>query len=62
MGRAIFSIQMGGYVHRPFAEKDDVYQRWGLVYNIFGNFYAGINFKSYRNSADHLSLRITFSL
>ena len=62
MGRAIFSIQMGGYFHRPFPEKDDVYQRWGLVYNIFGNFYAGINFKSYRNSADHLSLRITFSI
>lgn len=62
MGRAIFSVQLGGYFHRPFVEKDDLYQRWGLVYNIFDNLYAGINFKSYRNSADHLSLRVTISL
>ncbi len=61
MGKAIFSIQIGAYFHRPFAEKDDIYQRWGLVYNVWGNFYAGINFKSYRNSADHLSLRGTLS-
>ncbi|MDY0081946.1 MAG: acyloxyacyl hydrolase [Ignavibacteriaceae bacterium] len=61
MGRTIFSIQIGGYVHRPFKEKDDFYQRWGLVYNIWDNFYAGINFKSYRNSADHVSIRGTYS-
>jgi hypothetical protein len=61
MGRTIFSIQFGAYVHRPFAEKDDIYQRWGLMYNVFNNIYAGLNFKSYRNSADHLSARITFS-
>ncbi len=61
MGRTIFSIQIGGYVHRPFKEKDDFYQRWGLVYNIWKNFYAGINFKSYRNSADHVSIRGTYS-
>ena len=61
MGRVIFSVQMGVYFYRPFAEKDDMYQRYGLVYNLFGNFYAGINFKSYRNSADHLSLKFTVS-
>ena len=61
MGRVIFSVQMGVYFYRPFAEEDDIYQRYGLVYNLFGNFYAGINFKSYRNSADHLSLRFTVS-
>lgn len=61
MGRTIFSIQIGGYIYRPFKEKDDFYQRWGLVYNIWDNIYAGINFKSYRNSADHVSARITYS-
>ncbi|HEX9250667.1 MAG TPA: acyloxyacyl hydrolase, partial [Ignavibacteriaceae bacterium] len=61
MGRIIFSVQIGVYFYRPFAEQDDIYQRYGLVYNLFRNFYAGINFKSYRNSADHLSLRFTVS-
>ena len=61
MGRTIFSVQLGGYFYRPFKEKDDIYQRWGLVYNLFEHFYAGINFKSYKFSADHLSLRFTYS-
>jgi len=61
MGRTILSAQVGGYIYRPFAEKDDVYQRWGLMYNIYENIFAGINFKSYRNSADHLSVRITLT-
>lgn len=72
MGRTLFSIQFGGYLFIPFRHfvadgfpprtfEDRTYQRWGLVYNIFDNIYAGINFKSYRNSADHLSLRFTYS-
>jgi hypothetical protein len=61
MGSTIFSIQIGAYVHRSFVEKDDVYQRWGLMYSVFNSIYAGLNFKSYRNSADHLSLRVTLS-
>jgi len=61
MGKTIFSIQIGFYIYRPHKEKDDFYQRYGLVYMIFDNVYAGINFKSYRNYADHLDLRITYS-
>lgn len=61
MGHTIFSIQMGLYIYRPFAEKDDVYQRWGLVYNVYKGIYLGLNFKSYLNCADHLSLRCTVS-
>jgi hypothetical protein len=72
MGRTLFSVQFGGYLFIPFRHfvakdfpprtfEDRTYQRWGLVYNIFDNIYAGLNFKSYRNSADHLSLRITYS-
>ena len=61
MGRTIFSIQLGLYVYRPHKHKDDFYQRYGLVHRILDNFYAGINFKSYRNWADHLDLRLTYS-
>lgn len=72
MGRTLLSVQFGGYLFIPFRHfvadgfpprtfEDRTYQRWGLVYNIFENIYVGINFKSYRNSADHLSLRFTFS-
>jgi len=61
MGKTIFSIQLGLYVYRTHKEKDDFYQRYGLVHRIFNHFYAGINFKSYRNYADHLDLRIIYS-
>lgn len=61
MGKTIFSIQLGWYVYRPHKEKDDVYQRFGLVHRIVDHLYAGINFKSYRNWADHLDLRLIFS-
>ena len=61
MGRTIFSIQLGLYVYRPYKEKDDFYQRFGLVHRIFDHFYAGINFKSYRHWADHLDFRVIFS-
>ncbi len=61
MGRTIFSIQLGLYVYRPHKHKDDFYQRYGLVHRILDNFYAGINFKSYRNWADHLDLRLIYS-
>lgn len=63
MGRTLLSVQFGGYLYMPFRDVEDrTYQRWGLVYNIFDNFYAGMNFKSYRNSADHFSLRLTYSI
>ena len=61
MGRTIFSIQLGLYVYRPYKEKDDFYQRFGLLHRIFDHFYAGINFKSYRHWADHLDFRVIFS-
>ena len=61
MGRTIFSIQVGLYIYRPYKEKDDFYQRFGLVHRIFDHFYAGINFKSYRHWADHLDFRAIFS-
>jgi hypothetical protein len=61
MGKTIFSIQLGLYVYRPYKEKDDFYQRYGLVHQVFDHLYAGINFKSYRHWADHLDFRVIFS-
>jgi hypothetical protein len=61
MGKTIFSVQLGLYVYRPHKEKDDFYQRFGLVHRIQENIFAGINFKSYRHWADHLDLRLTYS-
>jgi hypothetical protein len=61
MGRTLFGLQLGGYVYRPYIEKDDIFQRWYLVYNLFDDIYTGITFKSYRNSADHFSFRFTYS-
>lgn len=63
MGRTLLSVQLGGYIYMPFRDIEDrTYQRWGLVYNIYDNFYVGMNFKSYRNSADHFGLRLTYSI
>ena len=61
MGKTIFSIQLGYYFYRPHIEKDDIYQRYGLVYRFFDHIYLGVNFKSYRNWADHVDLRFTYS-
>jgi hypothetical protein len=61
MGKTLLSAQLGGYVYRSFKEHDDVYQRWGVSHNIIDDVFVGINFKSYRNSADHLSLRFTYA-
>jgi len=61
MGRTIFSVQLGMYFYRPYKLKDDIYQRYGLVHRIFDNLYVGINMKAYRNFADHLDLRLTYS-
>ena len=61
MGKTIFNVQLGAYVYRPYKEKDDIFQRIGLVHRFFDSFYFGINFKSYRNFADHLDLRLTYS-
>ena len=61
MGKTIFSIQLGLYVYRPYKEKDDFYQRFGLVHKVLNHLYAGINFKSYRHYADHLDFRIIYS-
>jgi hypothetical protein len=62
MGRTIFGVQLGYYVWREFVEKDDIYQRYNLFYRIFDNISAGFSFKSYRNFADYLSLRLTYSI
>jgi hypothetical protein len=62
MGKTIFSAQLGVYVYREFVEKDDIYQRYNLVYRFFDHIYAGFSFKSYRNFADYLSLRLTYSI
>lgn len=61
MGKTLFGVQLGWYIYRPYVEKDDVYQRFYLMYNIFNDIYTGITFKSYRNSADHFSFRFTYS-
>jgi hypothetical protein len=62
MGRTIFGVQLGAYIYREFVEKDDIYQRYNLFYKIFDNISAGLSFKSYRNFADYLSFRLTYSI
>jgi len=62
MGRTIFSVQLGVYVYREFVERDDIYQKYNLVYQIFDHVYAGFSFKSTRNFADYSSLRLTYTI
>jgi len=62
MGMTIFSVQLGVYVYREFVERDDIYQKYNLVYQIFDHVYAGFSFKSTRNFADYSSLRLTYSI
>jgi len=60
MGRYNFSIQMGLYFYRGYADYEIVYQRYKLTYRITRNIYAGISVKAHRHIADYLDFRVGY--
>jgi len=59
-GKVSFSQQLGVYYFNQYRTNDDVYQRYGLTYNISSHFFAGFNLKVHRHVADFFDLRIGY--
>jgi hypothetical protein len=58
LGKFIFSQQFGYYWYKPYATKDKVYQRYGLVYRAGQHLSLGINLKAHGHVADFLDVRM----
>ena len=62
LGRFNFSQQFGVYVYDPYNREADVYQRYGLDYQIIPGLFSGIGLKAHGHVADFLDFRIGISL
>lgn len=61
LGRFNFSQQFGIYLYDPYSRDADVYQRYGLDYQITPKLFSGIGLKAHGHVADFLDLRIGFT-
>jgi len=61
LGKFLFSQQFGVYFLKPSSRREDVYQRYGLVYRFNPSFSAGASLKAHGHVADFLDLRIGYS-
>lgn len=61
LGRFNFSQQFGVYLYDPYNREADVYQRYGLDYQITQKLFSGIGLKAHGHVADFLDFRVGFS-
>jgi hypothetical protein len=61
LGRILFAQQFAAYLIKPESQKNDVYQRYTLVYRISKRFNAGVGLKSHGHVADFGDFRIGLS-
>jgi hypothetical protein len=57
LGRFNFSTEFGFYVYSPFPRKNEIYQRYGLSYYFYKNWFIGTNLKAHGHVADFLDFR-----
>ncbi len=62
LGRFNFSQQFGIYIYDPYNRDADVYQKYGLDYQITPKLFSGIGLKAHGHVADFLEFRIGISL
>jgi len=60
LGRVTFSQSLGIYYFNQYRTTDDVYQRYGLTYNITPRIFAGVNLKVHRHVADFFDFRVGY--
>jgi hypothetical protein len=61
LGKFIFSQQLGIYLYKPAPYDKSWFHRWGLLYGINKNMWAGINLKAHLQVADFIDLRLIYS-
>lgn len=62
LGKFNFSQQFGIYFYDPYNRDADVYQRYGLDYQITPKLFSGIGLKAHGHVADFLDFRIGYAL
>lgn len=62
LGQFVFSQQFGVYAYRPFRVRDDLYQRYSLMYRYSRHLSFGGGLRAHRHVADFFDLRIAVSL
>ena len=60
LGKVAFSQQLGIYYFNEYRITDDVYQRYGLTYDLNHHIFAGFNLKAHRHVADFFDIRIGY--
>ena len=58
LGRILFAQQFAAYLLKPASQKNDVYQRYTLVYRINERINAGVGLKSHGHVADFGDFRV----
>ena len=61
LGRILFSQQFAVYLIKPESQKNDVYQRYNMVYRINDRINVGVGMKSHGHVADFGDFRIGMS-
>ena len=61
MGKFLFSQQIGYYLYKPHREGDNLYQRYGLIFQANPKISFGINLKAHRHVADFVDFRVGWS-
>lgn len=62
MGRFDFSQQLGVYVYNPSGFFPAIYQRYGLLYRVHHNWWAGVNVLAHGHVANFLDFRLAHRL
>jgi hypothetical protein len=61
LGKFLFGQQFGAYVYKPYRVRDDVYQRYSLLYRISNNVSAGISLRAHKHVAEFVDVRLGYS-
>jgi hypothetical protein len=61
LGKFIFSQQLGIYVFNPSPYDAGWFHRWGLLYGLNKNIWAGVNLKAHKHVADFIDVRLVYS-
>lgn len=62
LGHFLFSQRLGVYVFDQTPYYDRLFHRWGLQYRINRHLSAGFNLLAHRHVAEHVDLRLTYTL
>jgi hypothetical protein len=61
VGSFVFSTELGWYVYAPYSGKDNLYQKYDLLYYFSDRLYAGVFLKAHRHVAELMGVGLGWS-